>query len=77
MVGEKEVILKGTRALNVHVPAGESLDLKACLDSFWNAEAFSGKKVRYMFVIPCCLHPELKKLLVKKDIRRFQIYLKL
>ena len=55
MVGEKEVILKGTRALNVHVPAGGH-DLKACLDSFRNAEAFFGKKVRYMFVIPGCLH---------------------
>ena len=41
---ENEVIPKGTRALNVHIPAGESLDLKVCLDSFRNAEAFFGEK---------------------------------
>lgn len=73
MVGEKEVILKGTRALNVHVPAGESLDLKACLDSFRNAEAFFGEKGQIYVCDSWLLAPELKKLLSEKsNIVRFQ-----
>ena len=73
MVGENEVIPKGTRALNVHIPAGESLDLKVCLDSFRNAEAFFGKKGQIYVCDSWLLSPELKKLLSEKsNIIRFQ-----
>ena len=73
MVGENEVIPKGTRALNVHIPAGESLDLKVCLDSFRNAEAFFGEKGQTYVCDSWLLSPELKKLLSEKsNIIRFQ-----
>ncbi len=73
MVGENEVIPKGTRALNVHIPAGESLDLKACLDSFRNAELFFGEKGQIYVCDSWLLAPELKKLLSEEsNIIRFQ-----
>ena len=73
LIGENVKLIKGTTVLNVHIPAGEKMDYKACLDSLKQAEDF----FRNSYVAYMCdswlLSPVLKEFLPEEsNIVKFQ-----
>lgn len=73
MTGKDYVISRGTKVLNVHIPAGEPLDYEKCLESFRKAEEFFGKKGQIYICDSWLLAPALKEMLSEQsNIIRFQ-----
>ena len=73
MKGDGREILAGTRALNVHIPAGEPLVYEECQKSFEQAVEFFGEKYRVFVCESWLLSPHLKEILPKSsNILRFQ-----
>lgn len=71
--GDGREILAGTRALNVHIPAGEPLVYEECQKSFEQAVEFFGEKYRVFVCESWLLSPHLKEILPKSsNILRFQ-----
>lgn len=73
MKGEGQEIPAGTKALNVHIPAGEHLDYEECQTSFGQALEFFGEEYRVFVCDSWLLSPHLKELLPDtSNIIRFQ-----
>lgn len=73
MVGKKGILKAGTSVLNVHIPAGEKLDIEECKKSFEQAEAFFGNTYEAYVCDSWLLAPALKELLPHtSNIVRFQ-----
>lgn len=69
------ILKKGMHVLNVHIPAGESLDYEKCLESFRMAEKFfpSKQKTNLYMCDSWLLSPRLKEVLeAESNILRFQ-----
>ena len=64
---------KGSKVLNVHIPAGEKMDYEACIESFKAAEEFFGDTYEAYMCDSWLLSPVLKEFLPKtSNIIRFQ-----
>ena len=73
MTGEKVQFKKGTRLLNVHIPAGERMELEDCMKSFEMAEEFFGDSYEGYTCDSWLLAPALKQFLPEEsNIIRFQ-----
>ena len=73
MVGKTGILKAGTSVLNVHIPAGEKLDIEECKKSFEQAEAFFGNTYEAYVCDSWLLAPALKELLPHtSNIVRFQ-----
>lgn len=70
---EKLKLKKGSRVLNIHIPAGEKMDYDACLSSIKMAEEFFGDTYEAYICDSWLLSPVLKELLPEtSNIVRFQ-----
>lgn len=63
MVGKTGILKAGTSVLNVHIPAGEKLDIEECKKSFEQAEAFFGNTYEAYVCDSWLLSPVLKEFL--------------
>ncbi len=73
MKGEGQEILEGTKALNVHIPAGEPLGYEECQESFDQALEFFGEEYRVFVCDSWLLSPHLQEILPDtSNILRFQ-----
>lgn len=73
MKGQKQVIKMGTKALNVHIPAGEPLRMEECQKSFEKAKEFFGGEYQIYVCDSWLLSPHLKELLPEtSNILQFQ-----
>lgn len=73
MTGEKVQFKKGTKLLNVHIPAGERMEYDECLKSFKRAEEFFGDSYEGYMCDSWLLAPALKQFLAEEsNIIRFQ-----
>ena len=73
MRGESQVIPAETRALNVHIPAGEPLVYEECQKSFHQALDFFGQEYQVFVCDSWLLSPHLKEILPRAcNIIRFQ-----
>lgn len=71
--GERRVLKAGTKVLNVHIPAGERLDIEECRKSFSQAEVFFGDTYEAYICDSWLLTPVLKELLPEtSNIIQFQ-----
>lgn len=70
---DKIKLLKGSRILNVHIPAGEKMDYEECMKSFKEAEKFFGNTYEAYMCDSWLLSPVLKEFLPEtSNIIRFQ-----
>lgn len=73
MKGREQTIQAGTKALNVHIPEGEPLEMEACRESFGRAAEFFGKEYQVYVCDSWLLSPHLKEVLPEtSNIIRFQ-----
>lgn len=73
MEGKERLIKAGTKALNVHIPAGEPLGMEACQESFRQAERFFEGGYQIYVCDSWLLSPHLKEILPEtSNIIRFQ-----
>lgn len=73
MKGDRQVIRAGTKALNVHIPAGEPLDYEESRKSFGQALEFFGEEYQVFVCDSWLLSPHLKEILPEtSNIIRFQ-----
>lgn len=73
MTGKSETLKAGTKVLNVHIPAGEKLDITECGKSFLQAEEFFGNSYEAYVCDSWLLAPALKEMLAEtSNIIQFQ-----
>ena len=73
MTGKSEKLEAGTKVLNVHIPAGEKLDITECRKSFRQAEEFFGESYEAYVCDSWLLAPALKEILPEtSNIIQFQ-----
>lgn len=73
LIGDKDVLKAGISVLNVHIPAGEKLDLSKCVESLAKAEQFFGDTYEAYICDSWLLSPILKEFLPENsNIVRFQ-----
>lgn len=73
MKGKDRTVPGGTKALNVHIPAGEPLVYEECQKSFARAKTFFGGEYRVFVCDSWLLSPHLKEILPdSSNIIRFQ-----
>lgn len=73
MKGREQTIQAGTKALNVHIPEGEPLEMEACRESFGRAAEFFGEEYQVYVCDSWLLSPHLKEVLPEtSNIIRFQ-----
>lgn len=73
IAGEKVQLAKGSRVLNVHIPAGEKMDYEECMKSFKAAEEFFGDTYEAYMSDSWLLSPVLKEFLpAESNIIKFQ-----
>ena len=61
---------KGSRVLNVHIPAGKKMDYDACMESFKEAEKFFGDTYAAYMCDSWLLSPVLKEFLPSATAKR-------
>lgn len=73
LCGEKVYLPKGSRVLNMHIPAGEKMDYNACLNSIEDAKEFFGDTYEAYMCDSWLLSPVLKEFLSEdSNIVKFQ-----
>lgn len=71
--GKDRVVKAGTKALNVHIPAGEKMEYEKCLESLRQAEEFFGSEYEVYVCDSWLLSPKLLEFLsANSNIARFQ-----
>ena len=77
LIGENIAVEKGTKILNIHIPQGEKLVWKKCMESIKEAERFWGKDRVYL-CHSWLLYPGLGEILAENsNIRRFAKHFRL